>query len=105
MNHITVTQQRKPEENRVSEKENRRLAELHKVFSAKDGETRKVQLLHPFSVTSRASLSASTLREAGYPVGIIEAPGEGPTSPFLLLSQTDIFCRIKYLYRSLTLTS
>ena len=41
MNHVTVTQQRKPEENRVSEKENRRLAELHKVFSAKDGETRK----------------------------------------------------------------
>ena len=97
MNSLTATQQRKPEENRVSKKENRRLAEVYKVFSAKDGETRNVQLLHPFSVTSRASHSASilpplslaylasTLREAGYPVGIIEAPGEGPTSPFLLL--------------------
>ena len=89
MNRLTATQQRKPEENRVSEKENRRLAEMYKIFSAKDGETRKVQLLHPFSVTSRASHSASilpplslaylasTLREAGYPVGIIEAQGDG----------------------------
>ena len=79
---------------------------MYKVFSAKDGETRNVQLLHPFSVTSRASYSASilpplslaylasTLREAGYPVGIIEALGEGPTLLFLLLSQTGIFCRI-----------
>ena len=41
MNILTATQQRKPEENRVSKKENRRLAEVYKDFSAKDGETRK----------------------------------------------------------------
>lgn len=74
---------------RVSERETRRIAEVYRDFAAYHNENRKIQLIHPSSVTSRASHSASilpplalaylaaTLREAGYPVGIIEGQGDG----------------------------
>ncbi len=65
------------------------MVEVYETFAAQAGESRKVQLIHPSSVTSRASHSASilpplplaylsaVLREAGYPVGIIEGQGDG----------------------------
>ena len=72
----------------ISDKETRRIAEVYKYFSAQKNENRNIQLLHPCSVTSRSSHSgailpplslaylASTLREAGYLVEIIEGQGD-----------------------------
>ena len=79
---------RKQSTSSVLDKENRRMAEVYKDFSAQKKEDRYIQLLHPCSVTSKSSHSgailppislaylAATLRGAGYPVKIIEAQGD-----------------------------
>ena len=57
---------------RVSEKENRRIAEVYRDFAAHNNENRKIRLIHPSSVTSRASHSASIL-----PLKMLEAVNFG----------------------------
>ena len=91
MNSISLAEPTKAKETTswTSEKETRHLTEVHKESSAQHNENRKIQLIHPCSVTSRASHSgailpplslaylSATLREAGYPVSIIEGQGGG----------------------------
>ena len=90
MNNTLLTDSKKSKQTTswVSSKETRRVAEIYKDFSAQKNENRNIQLLHPCSVTSRSSHSgailpplslaylAATLRDADYPVKIIEAQGD-----------------------------
>ncbi len=73
---------------RLRSTDDRRVDDAYVQFAAPRGETRKVQIVRPFSVLSATTYSAailpplglgylaSVLRNAGYPVGIIDAQGE-----------------------------
>ena len=91
MNHTATVEPKNSNEKKgwASEKDSRYLTEVFEEFCAQKNEKREVQLIHPSSVTSRASHSGAilpplslaylgaTLRKGGYPVNIIEGQGDG----------------------------